>query len=359
MDFLSTSLAAAGLNAKTRVIYGSFTTLYSLGASPWKTQSGAIAFHMILHDIVQEIHKLDEWSAFRDINSQFLANVDPTDVFSNTYTLKKSDLYLKIAKPMQPALAVRAQGTNSLGESKKLGYVIKAGSTWLVESVKAILWELEIEHTEHSDENVIVCCLNRDRDGLACSEGDLIGFWKVQFRNICGVKISNVKRSTRKPPPAYRARSLMDFDPSVDTVESRDTVKEMLELAEARSNSVAPIDDKTSVQFDLRSWKPWVSLMLSASRFGSPSERVQMVIIISDFGCSLHALRSRPFGGRYGRIRRVLAETLACAPHMQIHIPSLPGDHRIYFQPHLKRAVAGIGCYPLLFFTAAPQHRQR
>ena len=293
---------------------------------------GSVRRFGLSHDrtrhVTQEMLKLDEWvSAFRDINSQFHANVDPTDVFSNTHTLEKSDLvcaiqarvyegkprwsrnkshcptaalrprprlesipgedfltgpivssgawplqwdstfspmavyqmhwYLKIAKPMQPTLADRTLRTNSIGESKKLDFITKAGSTWLVETVKAIMRELEIEHAEHPDENVIVCCLNRDRDGLACSEGVLIGFWKLQFRNVCGMKISSVRWSTRKPPSAYSTRSLMDYGPPVDTAEFRDTVKEMLELAEARSISAAPIDEKASVQFSTRSWKPW------------------------------------------------------------------------------------------------------
>lgn len=68
---------------------------------------------------------------------------------------------LKNARPMQPALAVWASRWTSLGESKKLDYVTKAGNTWLVETVKAILRELGIEHAEHPDENVIVCCLHR------------------------------------------------------------------------------------------------------------------------------------------------------------------------------------------------------
>ncbi|KAH6614333.1 hypothetical protein C7974DRAFT_74375 [Boeremia exigua] len=295
---------------------------------------GSIRRYGLTHDrtrhLVQEMLKLDEWvSAFKDINGYFLANVDPTDIFSSTHALEKSDLvratqarvtegqprssqarsgrptaalrprprlemipaeafftaplvssgawplpwdatfspmavfqtywYLKLAEPVQSALSTRPLRWKSLGESKKLDYVTKAGSAWLVETVKAILRELEIEHAEHPDENAIVCCLNRDHDGVASSEGVLIGFWKVQFRNVCGVKISNVKWSTRKPPPMYGTRSLMDFDAPVDTLEIRDTIKEMLELAENRPHVAAPIDEKASVQSSSRSWKPWGS----------------------------------------------------------------------------------------------------
>ncbi|KAF1924312.1 uncharacterized protein M421DRAFT_72863 [Didymella exigua CBS 183.55] len=290
---------------------------------------GSIRHFGISHDrsrhIIQEMLKLDEWvSAFEGINSRIRANVDPTDIFSNTHTLEKSDLvrtiqarvnkgrqirigrpsaalrsrprletipgeafltaplvssgawplqwdsmfspmavyqtqwYLKIARPVQPALALRTLRWNSLGESKKLDYATKAGNAWLVETVKAILRELEIEHADHPDENVIVCCLHKDRDGLACTEGVFIAFSRLQFRNVCGVRISDVRWSTRKLPSAYTTKSLIDFDPPVDT-EFRDTIKEMLGLAEARPSSTAPIDNRSGKDSRTRSWNPWGS----------------------------------------------------------------------------------------------------
>lgn len=294
---------------------------------------GSIRRYGLTHDrtrlAVQEMIKLDEWvSAFRHINDKFAANVDPTDIFSSTHALEKSDLVraiqarvkaeqprarqfsigrptdtlkprprletlpseafftnplvssgwplqwdstfspmavyrtfwlLKLARPTQPELAVRPLRWKSLGESKKLDFVTKAGSPWLVETVKAVLREIGIEHVEHPDENILVCTLRREQDGMACSEGVLIGFWKVQFRNVCGVKISNVRWSTRKPPPAYGAKPVMDFDPPVDTIEFRDTIKEMLQLAEDRTHFATPINEKASVQSSSRSWKPWGS----------------------------------------------------------------------------------------------------
>jgi len=292
---------------------------------------GSIRRYGLTHDrtrlAVQEMIKLDEWvSAFRQINEKFAANVDPTDIFSSTHALEKSDLvraiqarvkdeqprssqirigrptdnlkprprletlpseafftsplvssgwplqwdstfspmavyrtfwFLKIAKPTQPALSVRALHWKSFGETKRLDFVTKAGSAWLVETVKAILRELGIDHAEHPDENILVCSLKREQNGMACSEGVLIGFWKVQFRNVCGVKISNVRWSTRKPPPPFGAKPVIDFDPPMDTLEFRDTIKEMLQLAEDRSHLATPMDEKASVKFSSRSWKPW------------------------------------------------------------------------------------------------------
>ncbi|KAJ8107867.1 hypothetical protein OPT61_g8571 [Boeremia exigua] len=287
--------------------------------------------------IVQEMLALDGWvQAFRSINSHFLANVDPTDVFSNTHALEKSDLvratqarvyegqgrmyerqarmshmrvgrpdiavgarshmkmipgeafftsplvssdawplqwdatfcpmavyqlrfYLKVARPSQPTLADRSLPTNSFGESKKLDFVTKAGGPWLVETVMAILRELKIEYNEHSYNNIIICRLDRKRDGRVCSEGVLIGFWKVQFRNVCGIKISGVKWSTRMPPSPYREDPLMDFSASADTLEFKDTIREMLEVAGSRSQFGALLEEKASVQSSSRSWKPWGS----------------------------------------------------------------------------------------------------
>jgi hypothetical protein len=288
---------------------------------------GSIRRFGITHDrtrhIMQEMLKLDEWvSAFEGINGRFRANVDPTDIFTNTHTLEKSDLvratqarvnegrqirlgrpsaalrprprletvpgeafltgplvssgtwplqwdstfspmavfqteyYTKLARPTQPALAVRALRWSSLGESKKLDFITKAGNTWLVETVKAVLRELGVEHAEHPDENVIVCCLHKDRNGLAATEGVFIAFTRLQFRNVCGIRVSDVRWSTRKPPSASATKSLMDFESPFDT-EFRDTIKEMLKTAEAHQTSSTPTDDKVSEQSISRTWRPW------------------------------------------------------------------------------------------------------
>jgi hypothetical protein len=182
----------------------------------------------------------------------------PWDSTFSPMAVYQTQWYLKIARPVQPGLAVRALRWNSLGESKRLDFATKAGNTWLVETVKAVLRELGIEHAEHPDESVIVCCLHKDRDGFACTEGVFIAFSRLQFRNVCGLRISDVRWSTRKPPSAYTTKSLMDFEPPVDT-EFRDTVKEMLNIAEARSSSTVSVDDKSSEHSRTRSWKPWTS----------------------------------------------------------------------------------------------------
>ncbi|KAF3043083.1 hypothetical protein E8E11_005241 [Didymella keratinophila] len=175
----------------------------------------------------------------------------PMAVFQTQY-------YTKLARPTQPALAVRTLRSSSLGESKKLDFLTKASNTWLVETVKAILRELGVEHAEHPDENAIVCCLHKDRDGLACTEGVFIAFSRLQFRNVCGIRVSDVRWSTRKPPSVYVTKSLMDFESPVDT-EFRDAIKEMLNTAEAHRTSATSTDDKAADQSSSRTWKPWGS----------------------------------------------------------------------------------------------------
>ena len=307
---------------------------------------GSIKRYGLSHErtrhIAHELQKMDEWlSVFKNIDDRFRANVDPTDIFSNTHALEKSDLvssirlrvpelhkrpnaarnklrrpgpalrprprleltpgegflvgplvslgawplqwdstfspmasyqmewYMKIATPSL-ALVDRSLRTASLGDSKKLDYVTKESSAWLIESVKAVLRELNIEHAEHPDESIVVCCYNRERDGFACTEGIFISFWKLQFRNVHGLQVSSVRWSTRTPPtnkPSFtdkQANSLMDFE-TPDTIDFRNTVKNMLELAEGGAPTMIPIGDGASVRSGTRSWKSWTSSKKAAA----------------------------------------------------------------------------------------------
>jgi hypothetical protein len=303
---------------------------------------GSIKRYGIAHDrtrqISQEILMMDNWLAvFRGVEDKFRANVDPTDVFSNTHALEKSDLittiqtripelkiwmngprmsgvlrkdrsrstgalrprprtdltipegflvgplvslgawpllwdstfspmaafylewHLRIARP-QTALVDRSLRTNSFGESKKLDHVTRGDSLWLIGTVKAILHELKMEHADHPDENAIVCCLKRDRDGFACSEGIFISFYKLQFRNVYGLRISSVRWSTRVPLVVFRKTgSLMDFDPPDDTTEFKNTFKSMLELAEAGASHKFSTHEETVKKTSTRSWSTWTA----------------------------------------------------------------------------------------------------
>lgn len=135
-------------------------------------------------------------------------------------------------------LVDRTLPTLTLGDSKKLHYVTKRGSRWLIETVKQGLQELCIEHSETQGRDSIVCTLNQHRDGYAFSEGIEITFRKLQFRSIYGMKVSDVKWSTRQFGPGQ----------SRDTADFRDILKSILERVENEAASMSPAPQQTPFQ---------------------------------------------------------------------------------------------------------------
>ncbi|KAF1839510.1 hypothetical protein BDW02DRAFT_155462 [Decorospora gaudefroyi] len=133
---------------------------------------------------------------------------------------------------------------NPLGESKKLNYCTKRGGQWLIDAVKEGLQDMGIEHAEQSQESSIICCLNQQRDGVAFSEGVEICFRKVPFRDVYGIKISEVRWATRRLGAATQdvAQNFRDT-----TVDFRNTVKCILERAEAGTELAKPM---LNIQFD-------------------------------------------------------------------------------------------------------------
>tara|TARA_R110002003_G_scaffold96_18_gene7547 strand:- start:6035 stop:8284 length:2250 start_codon:yes stop_codon:yes gene_type:complete len=125
-------------------------------------------------------------------------------------------------------LVERELPTLSLGDSKKLHYATKRGSKWLIETVKQGLQEMGIEHAEHAWDTAVVVCLNQHRDGFAFSEGLEISFKKLQFRSVYGMKVSDIKWTTR----------LMSPRPSNDTKDFRDILRGVLERAEIEAASM-------------------------------------------------------------------------------------------------------------------------
>ncbi|KAF2855796.1 hypothetical protein T440DRAFT_163259 [Plenodomus tracheiphilus IPT5] len=138
---------------------------------------------------------------------------------------------IQIVKGVTP-LVNRPLPVNSLGNSKALHHVTKRSSAWLIGAVKTGLRELGIEHTEHGYEASVVCCLNRHSEGFAFSEGVEISFRKLQFRNVHGVIISDMKWSTRN------VGNVRYGVPLPGTTEFRDIIKSILEAAETEDNSV-------------------------------------------------------------------------------------------------------------------------
>ncbi|KAH7398330.1 hypothetical protein BKA66DRAFT_408005 [Pyrenochaeta sp. MPI-SDFR-AT-0127] len=259
--------------------------------------------------VAQELLLLDHWlNAFRRIEQLFHLNSDPTDIFSSTHGMEKSNLIVSVKgrlyamnsldahylappfhqgrqpsyligmrpkldlmlsetfvlkplislsawplpwdptfsptdavqldrymntipvlKAMKP-LVDRSLPTAKLGDSKKLHYVTKRGSRWLIETVKKGLQDLGIEHAENGYETSIVCCLNQHREGFAFSEGVKIGFTKLQFRSVYGIKISDILCATRRFPASS----------SQDTTDFRNIIKGILGGAEADESDAVP-----------------------------------------------------------------------------------------------------------------------
>jgi hypothetical protein len=155
---------------------------------------------------------------------------DPTFYPMDAVQLDRFMNTVRIARIPRP-LSEREIPTNSLGDSKKLHYMSKRGSQWLIDTVKRGLRDIGIEHSEHAFEPSIVCCLNQQRDGLAFSEGVEISFCKLPFRDVYGIKVSDVRWATRRFGPAT-----MDVGQNFrGTTDFRNIVKSILESAEAEA----------------------------------------------------------------------------------------------------------------------------
>lgn len=125
-------------------------------------------------------------------------------------------------------LSERSLSSVTLGDSKKLHYVTKRGSRWLIQAVKEALKEMHVEYTESIVRDSILCTLQQHKHGYAYTAGVEITFKKLQFRNVFGVKISELKWPTRIFGIALTYGSVAPKD----TTGFRDTLKAILESAD-------------------------------------------------------------------------------------------------------------------------------
>lgn len=256
--------------------------------------------------LCSEVQLLDHWLyGFRRVEHSFTQNLDPTDIFSSTHVMAKSNLLSKVQTrlyeenqfsyvqapptaqwyqplvrvPLRPhvdltvsegflsgplislsswplpwdptfspmdavqleramnrvrnawkilPLVERVLPTRTLVESKKLHYVTKRGQVWLIEAVKKGLQDIGIEFTEHAFEGSIICCLSQHHDGFTFREGISICFRKLQFRNIYGIKITDVEWATRR----FTTNIPRVSETNVDTTDFRNIIRGILEKAE-------------------------------------------------------------------------------------------------------------------------------
>jgi hypothetical protein len=163
---------------------------------------------------------------------------DPTFYPTDAVQLDRFMNTVRIARIPRPLLE-REIPTNSLGDSKKLHYLSKRGSQWLIDTVKRGLRDMGIEHSEHAFEPSIVCCLNQQRDGLSFSEGVEISFCKLPFRDVYGIKVSDVRWATRR----FGAATIDLAQNFRDTTDFRDLIKSILESAEAEAELPKSMND--------------------------------------------------------------------------------------------------------------------
>jgi hypothetical protein len=194
-------------------------------------------------------------------------------------------------------LAQRGIPTNTLGNSKKLHYLTKRGLEWLIDTVKVGLRDIGIEHAENPFDPSIICRLYESRDGVSFSKGLEICFSKLPFRDVYGIKITDVKWATRRF--AGKAQEL--FHAYLDTSDLRSIVRSILENAEAdvgypkpkqrrRHNSMysgqqstkaattaQELDSKTAQELDSTATQELDSMILPAELY-SPPETTQAAI---------------------------------------------------------------------------------
>ncbi|KAH7395147.1 hypothetical protein DE146DRAFT_97504 [Phaeosphaeria sp. MPI-PUGE-AT-0046c] len=159
--------------------------------------------------------------------SAWPAQWDPTFSPMNAVQLDRYMNTVKTTATPVP-LSERSLSSVTLGDSKKLHYVTKRGSHWLIQAVKEALQEMRVEHTESVLRDSIICTLNQHKDGYAFSAGVEISFKKLQFRSVFGVKISDLKWPTRVFGTPLTYGSLVPKD----TTGFRDTLKAFLESAD-------------------------------------------------------------------------------------------------------------------------------
>jgi hypothetical protein len=149
--------------------------------------------------------------------------------------------------------------TISLMHAKHMHYLTKRDVKWLAATVEAGLKEMGIEYNA-SRNAVLLCRLNQRSDNFAFFECVGIKFRKVQFRNLYGLKVTEVLWATRGDPP--QGNVVQTPETRRGTEGFRDMVKGIVQKAE---------DEENMTQTPLKSKSSWKTSM-SRSTTQVPSE---------------------------------------------------------------------------------------
>jgi hypothetical protein len=134
--------------------------------------------------------------------------------------------------------------TVSLMHAKHIHYLTKRDIKWLAATVEAGLKEMGIEYNQCRGA-MLLCRLNQRRDNFAFFECVGIKFRKVQFRNLYGLKVTQVLWATRgDPTQGVRVQSP---ETRRGTEGFRDMIKGIVQKAEDEENmTLTPLKSKLS-----------------------------------------------------------------------------------------------------------------
>ena len=134
--------------------------------------------------------------------------------------------------------------TVSLMHAKHMHYLTKRDVKWLAATVEAGLKEMGIECNQ-STGAALLCRLNQRSDNFAFFECVGIKFRKVQFRNLYGLKVTQVLWATRGDPSL--GNGAQTLEPQRGTEGFRDMVKGIVQKAEDEENMTrTPLKSKSS-----------------------------------------------------------------------------------------------------------------
>jgi hypothetical protein len=143
--------------------------------------------------------------------------------------------------------------TVSLMHAKHMHYITKRDIKWLAATVEAGLKEMGIEYNQ-STGAILLCRLNQRSGNFAYFECVGIKFRKVQFRNLYGLKVTQVLWATRGIP--RQGNGFQNVEPRRGTEGFRDMVKGIVQKAE---------DEENMMQTPLKSKSSWKTSMSRSS----------------------------------------------------------------------------------------------
>lgn len=178
------------------------------------------------------------------------ATFSPIDAILIQRNMSISWQYSQYVGPLSNHSFVDHTPTVSLMHAKHMHYITKRDIKWLAATVEAGLKEMGIEYNQ-SRGAVLLCRLNQRSDNFAFFECVGIKFRKVQFRNLYGLKVTQVLWATRGVPTQGNRPQVVEIRKGTEGF--RDIIKGIVQKAEDEENmSRTPLKSTSS-------WKTSIS----------------------------------------------------------------------------------------------------